>query len=249
MPPGRYTLKMFGEALPGSSVVPVTVMAETVVTTDARGKYSLNIDTSGIPAGEYRIEGAGDAKTILLGGSTSTSTSNDGNGGGSIKGVIENKESESGNANYGSSGSRSSAKPVAINRETVSWYAMQLGLKIENQSRYDDVEKLLRKRLSGGYWKIIARGEPLTEAAGNCQEDYCLVRGIDACTVCRDRDMILSQNESTLENTTERNIRTGGSQATQNTTQIISQPNLDETWQEKGLISRTIDWFAQLLRG
>ncbi len=67
VPPGRYNLKMFGEALPGVSVVPVKVEAETVVMADSGGKYSLAIDTSGIPAGDYSIAGDGDSKTIRIG--------------------------------------------------------------------------------------------------------------------------------------------------------------------------------------
>ena len=88
---------------------------------------------------------------------------------------------------------------MPINRETVSWYALQMGLKIENSSQYDEAEKLLKKRLSGGYWKIIARGDPLTEEAGDCQEEYCLVRGVDACTVCRDKDIILKGSQSSKQ--------------------------------------------------
>ncbi len=67
VPPGRYSLKMFGEALPGSSVVPVKVIAETAVKADSSGRYSLAIDTSGIPAGDYSIEGDGDSKTVRIG--------------------------------------------------------------------------------------------------------------------------------------------------------------------------------------
>lgn len=67
LPPGRYTLKMFGEALPGVSAVPVEVEADTSVKADSSGKYSLTIDTSGIPAGDYNIEGDGDSKTIRIG--------------------------------------------------------------------------------------------------------------------------------------------------------------------------------------
>ncbi len=67
VPPGRYSLKMFGEALPGTSVVPVKVVAETAVKADSSGRYSLAIDTSGIPAGDYSIEGDGDSKIIRIG--------------------------------------------------------------------------------------------------------------------------------------------------------------------------------------
>ncbi len=101
------------------------------------------------------------------------------------------KESNSGEAKGEKPSIEPTAKPVGINQETVRWYARQIGLKYENSSQYDTAEKLLKERLRGGYWKIIAQGEPLTEEAGNCQQEYCLVRGVDACTVCRDRDMVL----------------------------------------------------------
>ena len=83
VPPGTYDLKMFGEALPGSSQVPVQVVAETTVQADPQGKYGMAIDTSGIPGGDYIIEGAGDNKTIHIGGSSPTSQStSSGDGGG-----------------------------------------------------------------------------------------------------------------------------------------------------------------------
>lgn len=66
LPPGSYNLKMFGEALPGISAVPVEVIAETAVKADSSGKYKLAIDTSGIPAGDYNIEVNGDSKTIRM---------------------------------------------------------------------------------------------------------------------------------------------------------------------------------------
>jgi hypothetical protein len=69
VPPGRYNLKMFGEASPGATVVPIKVEAETAVKADSEGRYSLAIDTSGIPAGDYNIEGDGDSKTIRIGSS------------------------------------------------------------------------------------------------------------------------------------------------------------------------------------
>jgi hypothetical protein len=78
-----------------------------------------------------------------------------------------------------------------INREVVEWYAKENGLEIKNTSQYDEAERLLKARLSGGYWKIIVEGEPLTEEAGNCLQKYCLVRGVDACKVCREKDIIL----------------------------------------------------------
>ncbi len=67
IPPGSFNLKMFGEALPDASAVPVKVVAKTSVKADSNGKYSLAIDTSGIPAGDYNIEGDEDYKTIRIG--------------------------------------------------------------------------------------------------------------------------------------------------------------------------------------
>jgi hypothetical protein len=75
VPPGKYSLKMFGEALPAATVVPVKVEAETAVKADSEGRYSLAIDTSGIPAGDYNIEGDGDSKTIRIGSPIPTAIS------------------------------------------------------------------------------------------------------------------------------------------------------------------------------
>jgi hypothetical protein len=75
VPPGRYNLKMFGEALPGATDVPVKVVAETAVRADSEGRYSLAIDTSGIPAGDYHIEGDGDSKTVRIGSAVPTASS------------------------------------------------------------------------------------------------------------------------------------------------------------------------------
>jgi hypothetical protein len=68
VPPGRYDLKVFGEALDGGKSVNLKVAAETAVNADTAGKYSLDIDTSGIPSGAYKIEGAGETKIIQVGG-------------------------------------------------------------------------------------------------------------------------------------------------------------------------------------
>ncbi len=64
IPPGKYALKLFGQSQAAS--VPVDLTAETQVKADDQGDYSISIDTSGIPAGSYRIEGAGDSKIINL---------------------------------------------------------------------------------------------------------------------------------------------------------------------------------------
>ncbi len=69
VPPGRYNLKVFGQAQEGASAVAIDVTAETKVKADETGTYSLVIDTSGIPSGEYVIEGAGDTKIVPIGGS------------------------------------------------------------------------------------------------------------------------------------------------------------------------------------
>ena len=68
IPPGRYDLKVFGEALSGANSVNLKVVAGTAVNADSAGKYSLDIDTSGIPSGAYKIQGAGETRTIQVGG-------------------------------------------------------------------------------------------------------------------------------------------------------------------------------------
>jgi hypothetical protein len=72
VPPGRYDIKVFGEALEGRSSVSATIKAGTVVKADSAGKYSLDVDTSGIPGGAYQIEGDGETKTIQVGSISST---------------------------------------------------------------------------------------------------------------------------------------------------------------------------------
>lgn len=67
VPPGRYTLKMFGDALPGASAVSITVDAQTTVRADSGGEYQLVMDTSGVPEGEYKIRAAGDEKVVIIG--------------------------------------------------------------------------------------------------------------------------------------------------------------------------------------
>ena len=67
VPPGRYDLKVFGEALEGQTSVSLNVMGETAVKADSAGKYSLSMDTSGLANGAYKIEGAGETKVIQVG--------------------------------------------------------------------------------------------------------------------------------------------------------------------------------------
>jgi hypothetical protein len=242
VPPGRYNLKIFGAALPGATEIPVTVEAETQVKADSLGKYNLAIDTSGIPAGDYKIAGAGDTKVIHLGSGSSShiSTSSDASGG--SKGV-GSKEPDGGAAKGETPSVKRTAKPVQIDQKTVQWYARQMGLKYENSSQYDTAEKLLKERLQGGYWKLIARGEALTEEAGDCRQEYCLVRGVDACKVCRDKDLVLkgsaSSNDSSIDETMRPALpsKQTPSQAAQ----------AEEPLPKKDFVSMLLDWIRQLL--
>lgn len=179
VPAGSYNLKMFGAALPGSTAVPVSVEAETEVKADSQGKYVLDIDTTGIPAGEYRIEAGGAVKTIQIGKPSASSFSG---------GLAKESEAETLQVN-------APAKPVEITPNVVRWYANKTGLEIKSSSQLGAAEKVLLKRLDDGIWKVIARGEPLTEEAGNCMQEYCLVRGAGACTACREKDIILKGSQ------------------------------------------------------
>lgn len=240
VPPGRYNLKMFGTALPGSTEIPVTVEAETQVQADSAGKYNLAIDTSGIPAGDYRIAGAGDSKIIRLGGGGASTVSTSSAGKAGSVGSEGAKRSDGENAKGEESSTGQTTKSVGINQKTVHWYAGQNGLKVENSSQYDIAEKLLKKRISEGYWKIIARGQPLTEEAKDCQEEYCLVRGTDACTVCREKDAILKMG-SALNNSSINATHLAALPSKQNASQKA------EPVQRKSFVSMLLDWIRQLL--
>ncbi len=181
MPEGSYDLKIFGEALPGVAKVHVDVVAETTVEADHAGRYSMTIDTSGIPSGAYTIEGAGDTRTIRLGGSSRIADP----GEGAKMGEAESANSEARQK------TAEMPRSAEITPEVVMWYAGLSGLECRTESQYAEAERLLKKRLSGGYWLVIAKGEPLTETAGYCDQKYCLVRGVDACRECRDKDLIL----------------------------------------------------------
>jgi hypothetical protein len=225
VPPGRYSLKMFGKALPGSTQVSVNIEAQTQVQADYAGKYELIIDTSGIPTGDYYITGAGDAKTIRMGDGTAVVSS-------SINDKEMNKK--------GASSEKRVLKPVEINREIVEWYAGQIGFEIKNASQYDEAEELLKKRLSGGYWRIIARGEPLTEEAGDCLQKYCMVRGVDACDVCREKDIILKGGQPSLQSS-----RSDTSLPVLSGNQSSSQSGKPE--QRNSFLSTVANWIRRLL--
>jgi hypothetical protein len=145
---------------------------------DKSGNYHLNIDTSGIPAGEYKIEAAGESKTVQLGQTSQPSS-----------GKLSEPEPE-----------RIITQPeqaISVTPEVIRWYAGQAGL--DPQSQLKEAEDQLNRRLKGGYWKIISRGQPLTEQAGSCESQYCLVRGIGACTTCRDKDILTNKNLTTSQ--------------------------------------------------
>jgi hypothetical protein len=103
VPPGRYTLKMFGEAVPGANTVSITVNAETAVQADSTGEYELVLDTSGVTEGEYKIRVDGEEKVIAIGlapAEPSRSVSRSSGGGGvttsqkNIKEVCEPENTE-----------------------------------------------------------------------------------------------------------------------------------------------------------
>jgi len=180
IPPGKYNLRMFGVAQDGASKVPVEIVAETTVIADSQGKYKLVIDTTGMPSGDYEIEGEGDTKTVRIGGSAFSS------GG-------DGKEENSG------SYEKQEFSESQVTEETIKWYATELSLDPQESKQYAEAERLLKKRLSEDYWRIIAKGEPLTEEAGNCEENYCLVRGVDACRECREKDILIKSSKKSDE--------------------------------------------------
>jgi len=236
VPSGRYNIKLFGEAQPGSSQVPVEVAAETQVKADSNGKYSLDIDTSGIPAGEYRIEVAGETKTIQVGGlSQEKSIGSD-----AISSTTSSSEDEM--------PVQQMAEPAGITSETVHWYANETGLGTVNASDYQEVESMLRQRLAGGYWKIIRQGDPLTEEAGNCEQEYCLVRDRDACTICRDKDILMKSGGSPKATNSVADNRNSVSQKS-NDSQNLSDFQKAKPTEEKGLMERVSDWVNQLFAG
>ena len=174
IPPGRYNLKIFGQALEGSSSVSVEATAHTEAKADERGDYRLIIDTAGIPGGEYTIRGAGQTKTLRIDGSSSSA-------------ATTSRASSPRSAPQPSS-------PVEITGEVLEWYAGSIGKDASNATQVAETKRLLNNRLKGGYWKVISRGEPLTEEAGNCLQKYCLVRGSGACSSCRQKDQILKNS-------------------------------------------------------
>lgn len=245
VPPGRYDLKMFGTAADGASKVSVEVNAETAVSADSSGKYGLIIDTSGIPSGDYTIEGAGDSRVIHFGGVTSASTSGESS---------EGRDSSGGAASpYASE----STLGMEITPDVIAWYASGHGLDPKNATQYADAEGRLKEITSDGYWKVIGRGEPLTERAGNCEDKYCLVRGKDACATCRYEEMAArsekpSQKTNITENITgnltERRIAAENTTAA-NATIPTNMNSAQSAHGEKDFFSEIIDWFRSTIGG
>jgi len=226
IPPGSYELKIFGQALPGASTVEVDVSAETTVRADSSGKYRLAINTAGIPAGDYRIESAGQSKTIRLGDARESTPSG---------------SSGSGGAEWTAS---TSSPPVRqeITPQVVTWYANQIGLDSDDPQQRDQAEARLKSLVKEDYWRVISRGDPLTEQAGNCQQDFCLVRGIDACTICREKEM-LSQNLPEKNQTAQNSSRAYEPEGLTGQSIDPQRANLDQ----EGFISRILDWIKNML--
>ncbi len=129
---------------------------------------------------------------------------------------------------------------MEITSATVQWYANKTGLDSGIPANMTPPKSASKSRLSGGYWQVIARGDPLTEEAGNCEQDYCLVRGVDACKECREKDMLQKENKSSEKpDILEKNV----SAVSQN----LTEPQASEPGQEKSFIRRVTDWIWQLL--
>ena len=253
VPSGRYNIKLFGEAQPGSSQVPVEVGAETRVMADGNGKYSLDIDTSGIPAGEYRIEVAGETKTIQVGGQSPDSSA------ASSPTSTASAASKNEDDGTGEEMTDQKEKPVEITSEVIHWYANETGQSIATAGKYQETEKQLRQRLAGGYWKIIRQGDPLTEQAGNCENMFCLVRDKDACTVCRDKDIIQKSNQS-IDAANPAQVTNNPNRVSQNSNdsknlydvndlnepQDLNKSQASKPVQEKGLLEQIGSWVDRL---
>lgn len=218
VPPGSYDLKIFGQALGGSSSILVDVTAETEVKADENGDYNLAIKTPGMPSGQYTIRGAGQTKTLQVN-------------------ATDHQVSSSGTASSPSPGPQPSA-PVEISREVLEWYSTRIGKDASNSTQLAETETLLKSRLKGGYWKVISRGEPLTEEAGACLQNYCLVRGNGACSSCRQKDQILKNGKSSPS-----------TPRTQSSTRNESNDSSKPKTQTDNLITRLLNWVIDLFLG
>jgi hypothetical protein len=212
---------MFGQATPGATRVPVQVRAETAVKSDAWGQYKLDIDTSGVPGGTYMIEGQGQSKTVQLGSSAGQ--------------FIPSTEEETVDVDE-----TADSKPAKLRMtsEVIQWYARQQNLDPCNSTQYAEAESGLKKMTGMDQWRVIARGDPLTEKAGDCQEDYCLVRWAGTCKVCRDKEMVAYAKRAAHENAQKINNDSAEAGADQST--LASTPE-----KEEGFIGEVIDWMRK----
>ncbi|MGD0951590.1 MAG: hypothetical protein ABR985_04225 [Methanotrichaceae archaeon] len=239
VPPGRYDLRVFGDALEGRKSVSMDVLAETTVKADSGGKYSLSVDTSGITDGAYKIEGAGETKTIQVGGRKETSN---------IQYTDSGSSGQSDNTAAAPGSLKRQETPVAITPEVVTWYAGHIGLDPKNQEQYSKAEKGLNNMVSKGNWKVIARDDPLTEKAGNCQDVYCLVRGVDACTTCRQEEMLLLSAANKKTQATNVSVPSGSdTNETKNSSSANQIGQNKENGNQKGLIEWLIGLVQRIL--
>jgi len=239
-----------------ASKVTAEVNAETVVIPDSSGKYSLVIDTTGIPSGDYRIEGGGDSKVIHIGGTGGTTSVS--NAGGSSSGQDSSEGTSSPYVGENAEG-------LEITPDIIAWYAGGHSLDPKNATQYAEAERQLRAMTSGGYWKVIAQGEPFTEKAGNCEDKYCLVRGKDACTTCRYEEMVAKEAAARPNNPSQKaNISEITENITGNLTEtIVSAKNATAVnattpknmslsqgaLGEKSFFNRIIDWILAIIGG
>ena len=239
VPPGRYDLKVFGDALEGQKSVSMNFLAETTVKADSGGKYSLSVDTSGMTNGAYKIEGAGETKTIQVGGRKETTN---------ILYTDSGSSGQSDNTVAAPSSVKRQETPVTITPGVVTWYVAHIGLDPKNQEQYSKAEKGLKNMVSGGYWKVIARDDPLTEKAGNCQDIYCLVRGVDACTTCRQEEMALLSAANKKTQAINVSVPSGSeTNKTGNSSAASQMGQAKENGNHKGFIEWLIDLVRRIL--
>lgn len=70
----------------------------------------------------------------------------------------------------------------------------------------------------------------MTEVAGNCKEEYCLVRGIDACTACKEKDELMKTEEEGLPVKAPEK---------ENSTVVAEEEAVSE---DRGFIGRVMEW-------
>ena len=66
IPPHRYDVKVWGNALPGYGEVDIEIDATVTLTMDAGGRYTYSYGTGGVPPGTLRLSAGGMVKTLTL---------------------------------------------------------------------------------------------------------------------------------------------------------------------------------------